>query len=183
MQLNISNEIRESLKGLSKKNAASMIRGYLPQSVLSMESTLLAKDGKFVSIALNRPVKLKKSSPLFKAGIPVTKESDFTVQADIEYSNKAIVKAKHASGEREKTGLPDSTIPLSKVLRYNLNTDNCVFAFGTIKNPSCKRSTVFKVDYIPTEKKLIEDQMLASEKRNSESDWLYLAPENIVTLK
>lgn len=179
MKLNLTTELRESLKAMPKNQAAKIIRGFLPQKVLSVENELLNKNGEFVRIVLERPAKVYQKSVLLGR---IRKHSETTVQADVSYLNKAAVIAAHASGEVERKPNPND-IYLSKVLVYNSNTDKIRFGFGTVKNPLLKRKSSWLLDGKPVAKETVASELQADElKKKPESNWINLLPDNIITI-
>ena len=170
---------KEELLAMPFEKAVEIVRSCVPDKVKTLESVLLGMNGKFVSIALDRPAKVRKSSDLIDK---IRKTSFFVVQPDISYLNKASVKAAHESGERERTINPND-IHLSKVLVYNVNTSKLRLGFGTIKNPNLPRKSAWLVDGKEVELESIASALLASETAEKpESDWLTLLPDNIVSI-
>ena len=199
MKLNILKENRERLLSLPKIDTVKEIRSYLPEKILNIEKAILGKieltrqamatnrtigAGELVRIELKREAKCYQDSGLQGK---VIKHSHFTVQAAIEDANKASVKKAYADGTREKKGLPDATIRLSKVLRYNLNTDNVGVTFGTIENPKCERKVEWLLgNRIVDKRVLIDERILQASETRSAPDIspssILLNPDNIVSI-
>lgn len=174
--LNLSPEFRTALRGMSPVDAAKAVRPFVSSEVEALESELLEKNGRFVSVRMSRKGKVRKASPLLDR---VEKRSTFTVQADVSYLNKASVIEAHTSGERERKPNPND-LHLSKVLVYNMNTDKLRIGFGTVDNPSLERKVTWLVDGKEVSKESLESDLLASETKPSEaSDWITLLPSTI----
>lgn len=147
------------------------------KTVEQLNSILSGVAGRIVTVKTSRPVKVKKSSPLF--GHELTKQSVMSLRAGIDYNNTKKVIAGHESGEIEKRGLPEGWNKLSKVL-YETAKGTHLLGFQPNPNPAAICESEYFLDGEKVEFFEIEEDILASEKSKGDTPlWITLKPENI----
>jgi len=134
--------------------------------------------GQIATLGTERPAKVYKD-----VAHDVRKRSTFQMRLGLAYSNQAIVKEKHASGEVEKVGLPEGWKVLSAIA-VETKWGKTLVRGAPTRNAHSVKKAVWLLDGKEVEKSAVEDMLLASEKKasNSDQDWIYIKPENLISL-
>lgn len=134
------------------------------------------RKGQFVTVKTSKVITRKKGFD------PVIKESEYQLRVGHSYYNQASTKEAHASGEREKVGLPTYLERIDEYFVRNLKS-NKVYLTG---QPSGNRgSSRFLA---PNGSELsyddIEYSLYAKDQRkDKKSDWVQVDINNILEVK
>lgn len=137
--------------------------------------------GQIATVYGERPCKVKKS-----CADKIVKKSTFQIRLGVEFDNLKNTKEKRKNGElpAENSGLPNWAERVDKTMVKNVKSGE-LYLRGkpNCENKQSKREAVYVKNGLEVPFEEVENDLLASEKRKNQGDWIYYKIANIKNIK